>query len=281
MMQYGGLKKGLALALVLTFFLAGAAAAQPTAGGVTREEAAEAHAMAAAFAERLRASQDFAVVARELYADDFMSRQLKELSDWSKRVETNDFMLPGIPSLTFERALAAKANIEDWKRVRFAADNLMHFMFLSLLAKKSFKNLSDPDKFDEDSVLGVYPPEAVKVLDANPSAANFLLEKNSEVVVRTPEELRALAATLEEAVRLTRPRLAETLARGKHLDANLRLFSKSLARDEVKLAEGGAENAGYPAGTRLFRVFAPNAYSLLLVREGGALKVVWAGLPSD
>jgi hypothetical protein len=280
-MKHGGLKKGLALALVMTLLPAGAASAQAPAGGVTKEEAAEARATAAAFAERLGGSQDFAAVARELYAEDFMSRQLKGISEWSKGAGARDFMLPGIPSLTFDRALAAKADVEDWKRVRLAADNLLHFMFLSLLATHSFEELGDPDKMDERSLLGAFPPEAVKVLGANPSAANLLVKKESEVVVKTPEELRALAAALEEAVRLTRPRLAESLAKGKHLDANLRLFGEAFSRDEVKLAEGEATVAGYPEGTRLFRVYAPNAYSLLLVRQGGAMKVVWAGLPSD
>ena len=281
MMKYGGLKRGLALVLVLTLSLASAAAQQAPTAGVTREEADEARAAAAAFAERLTASQDFAAVARELYAEDFMSRQLKSLTHRPEGTPPSDFMLQGIPSLTFERTLAATANVEDWKRVRFAADDLLYFMFLSLIANRSFEELADPSKSDERAVLGVFPPEAVKVLNANPAASNFLVKKNSEVVIRTPEELRALASTLEEAARLTRPRLAESLAKGGHLEANLRTFAEGLSREEAKLAVGEAEVAGYPAGTRLFRVFAPNAYSLLLVKQGGTMRVAWAGLPSD
>ncbi|MET0650539.1 MAG: hypothetical protein ABW208_28350 [Pyrinomonadaceae bacterium] len=279
-MKYGRLKKGLAGLLLLSSFLAHTSAArQAPADKVTREEAAEARATAAAFAERLRATQDFGAVARELYADDFMSRQLKSLNDWAGRVQTNTFMLAGVPSLTFERSLAEKAPAEDWRRLRIAADNLLHFMFLSLLARQSFQDLGDPDKYDDRAALGVFPPEAVKVLGANPSLANFLKKQEDEVVIRTPEELRAVAAALEEAVRLTRPRLAESLAQGKHLAANLRLFGEGFSRDEVKTADAVA--AGYPEGTRLFHVFAPNAYNLLLVRQGGAMKIVWAGLPSD
>jgi hypothetical protein len=44
---------------------------------------------------------------------------------------------------------------------------------------------------------------------------------------------------------------------------------------------GGVEAEGYPEGARLFRVWAPNAYSLLLVRRGGVTKIVYAGLPHD
>jgi hypothetical protein len=279
MMKYGGLKKGLAVASVLALLMTGAAAGQAPAGKVTGEEEAEARATAAAFAERLRATQDFGAVAREMYADDFMSRQLKGLNDWAGRVQTDTFMLAGVPSLTFERSLAGRASAEDWRRVRVAADNLLHFLFLSLIARQSFQDLGDPDKYDAGTVLGVFPPEAVKVLGANKALANFLKKQEDEVVIRTPEELRAVAAALEEAVRLTRPRLAESLAQGKHLEANLRLFGEGFSRDEVETADAGL--AGYPEGTRLFRVFAPNAYSLLLVRQGGALKIVWAGLPSN
>lgn len=37
-----------------------------------------------------------------------------------------------------------------------------------------------------------------------------------------------------------------------------------------------AEEFGYPEGTRLFKVFAPTAYNLILVSEGGRMKIVWA-----
>ena len=286
MLKYGGLKKGLAvasvLALLVTALFAARASAQTPAGAVSKEEETEARAEAAAFAERLRATQDFAAVARELYADDFMSRQLKGLSGWAEGAGAKTFMLEGVPSLTFERSLAAKGDTGDWKRVRLAADELLYFVFTSLIAGHSFDELGNSDNYNADTVLGVFPPEALKALDANPAASNLLLKKKAGVVVRTPEELRALAATLEEAARLTRPRFAAAVANGKHLEANLRLFGEASAREKVELAGEGEEKvAGYPAGTRLYKVFAPNAYTLRLVRVGGALKIVHAGLPQD
>jgi hypothetical protein len=280
MLKYGGSKTVAALALVLTLLLANASARQtPPPGGVGREEEAAVRATAAAFAARLGATHDFATVARELYADDFMSHQLKRLTDWSERVQTSNVMLEGIPSLTFERGLAAKAEVEDWKRVRLAADSLLHFMVMSFLAEQEFGELGDPAKTNEQALVAVFPPEAVKALGTNPSASNFLRKREREVVVRTPEELRALADTLEEAVRLTRPHFAQTLAKGKHFETNMSLVARGFSDEKVTLA--AAEAAGYPAGTRLFKVYAPNAYSLLLVRQGGVMKVVWAGWPSD
>lgn len=280
-MRCGGLKMGLALAFALTLGTANAAA-QANAGGVSKEEETEARAAAAAFAERLRATQDFAAVARELYADDFMSRQLKGLSDRAEGAGAKTFMLEGVPSLNFERSLAAKGDATDWKRMRLAADELLYFVFTSLIADHGFDELGNSDSYNAAAVLGVFPPEALKALDANPAASNLLLKRKAEVVVRTPEELRALADALEEAARLTRPRFAATLANGKHLEANLRLFAEASARQKVELAGEGEERvAGYPAGTRLYKVFAPNAYALRLVRVGGALKIVHAGLPQD
>lgn len=279
-MKYGGSRTGLSLALVLTLSLASASAQAP-AGGVSKVEEAEARAAAAAFAERLAASRDFAAVARELYAEDFMSRQLKGLTRRPAGPPPGEFMLRGIPSLTFSRALAAQADVEDWKRVRFAAEDLLYFVFLSMISAHSFEELGGPVGQDARNILGVFPPEALKVLDANPASANLIMRKGGAAVVRTPGELRALASTLEEAVRLTRPRLAESLAKGKHLEANTRLFKERLAPGEVKADDDGAEAFGYPEGTRLYLIFAPNGYRLMLVRQGGAMKIVWAGLPSD
>jgi hypothetical protein len=279
MMKSGGVRKGLALALVLALTMS-SAAAQANAGGVTKEDEAAARATAAAFAERLGATRDFAAVARELYAEDFMTRQLKGLTHRAAGPPPTDFMLQGIPSLTFGVSLASEAGVEDWKRVRFAADNLLHFVFLSMISSYSLEELGGPEGQDARNILGVFPPEAIKVLNANPAAANLLTRKGGEVVVRTPGELRALASALEEAVRLTRPRLAELLSKGKHLEANTRLFKEKLAPDEVK-AYDDAEVFGFPKGTRLYTLFAPNGYMLVLVRQGGGMRVAWAGLPSN
>ncbi len=258
------------------------ALAQERGGGVTKEDEASVRAVAAAFAERLGATRDFAPVARELYAEDFMARQLRlstRLADAAP--PAGDFMLESIPSLTFHRSLASHAGLADWTRLRVAADNLMHYIFLSLMSRQSAADMEDPEKFDESAITDVFPPEAVKVLDANPAGANFIMKKGREVVVKTPEELRALASTLEEAARLTRERLAETLAQGRHLESNLRLLKEASARDEVTASALDAEDLGYPKGARLFNVFAPNGYVLVVVKSGGTFKVVSAGLPHD
>lgn len=281
-MKYGRLRKGLAVASLLTLLAARSAAGQAAAPAVvSKEDEAAARATAAAFAKRLLETHDFATVVREFYAEDFMARYLAGESAPSARGGSKEFMLAGVPSLTFERTLAGRASAEDWTRLYAASYDLLNFVYLSLFSKRTLQEMGDPDKSDEWGILDVFPPEAIKALDRNPAAANLLQKKGDEVVVRTPEELRSLAASLEEAVRLTRPRFAETLSKGGRLDANLKLMGEAMGLDGVKAADARAEALGYAKGTRLFRVSAPNGYALLLVKRGGAMKVAWANLPSD
>ncbi|HWS90916.1 MAG TPA: hypothetical protein VN282_28355 [Pyrinomonadaceae bacterium] len=279
-MKYGGLRKGPAL-LLTAALLAAQASARAQAGGVAKEEETAARAAAAAFAERLQATQDFAAVVPELFAADFMSRRLRGESEGAKGDGAATFMLEGVPALTFERALAEKAGVEDWTRLYVAAANTMHFVFQSLLSRASLEELSDPGRYDPRKLFEVFPPEAVRLLDKNPALANFLTRRHAEVTIKTSEELREAAATLEEVVRLSRPRLEGLLARGAHLGANLRLMREASGRDEVTATLRAAEELGYPRGTRLYRVFAPNGYMLTLVKSGGAFRVVWATLPHD
>ena len=278
-------KAGLSSALLLTLLLAQGAspvwARQAGRGGVTKEEERQAREVAAAFTRRLIETHDFAPVVRELYAGDFMSRYLKEELDSGPHPESATFMLSGVPALSFREALAARADSEYWPRLYVAAQTFLHFGFLSLYSKKTLKELGEPDKFDQRDLLDVYPPEAVKLLDGNPTLANFLLMKGRPVDVETVDDLRAVTVTLEEAVRLTRAHLDERLAKGTYFARNLRLMEAVSARTEVELLPPGGDAWGYPEGTRLFKVFAAVGYDLILVKEGGSMKVVWASVPSD
>jgi len=187
-----------------------------------------------------------------------------------------------VPALSFRETLAARGDSEYWPRLYVAAQTFMHFGFLSILSKKSLKEVFGGEGgFDQKDMLDVYPPEAVKVLDGNPTLANFLLKKGPPVDIETPDDLRRVTTTLEEAVRLTRARLDERLAKGGHLAQNLQMMKEASARTEVELLPTGGEFLGYPEGTRFFKVFTPVLYELILVKDGGAMRVVWASVPSD
>jgi hypothetical protein len=280
------LKVRLTSALLLILLLAQGAvparARQAGRGGVTKEEEREARETAAAFTRRLLETHDFAPVVKELYVGDFMARYLKHESDAGPHSESAKFMLEGVPALSFREALAARGDSEYWPRLYVAAQTFMHFGFLSILSKKSLKEaFGGEGGFDQKDMLDVYPPEAVKVLDGNPTLANFLLMKGRPVDVKTADDLRAVTVTLEEAVRLTRAHLDERLAKGGHLAENLRMMEEAAARTQVELLPLDGDFVGYPEGTRLFKVFTPAFYQLILVKDGGAMKVVWASVPSE
>jgi hypothetical protein len=257
-----------------------ASARQAGRAAMTKEEEREAREVAAAFTNKLADTRDFAPVVRELYADDFMRRYLKHELDAGPHADSASFLLDGVPAISFREALAKRSDSEYWPRFYIAAQTFLHFSFLSLYSKKSLKELGEADDLDERDILDVYPPEVVKLLDSNPTLANFLVKKGRPVDVETVDDLRAVTVTLEEAVRLTRQHLDEHLTKGTRLAENLRMMQAAAAQTEVELLTD-EEFLGYPKGTRFFKVFAPIGYDLILVKDGGAMKIVWATVPHD
>src|SRR5215207_8915140 len=101
-----------------------------------------------------------------------------------------------------------------------------------------------------------------------------------QVDVKTLAQLRAVTEGMEEAELLTRASFAVRVPATEKLEHNLAMLRALPAHEGVSLVDG-AEEFGYPEGTRLFKVFAPPAYELLLVREGGRMKIVWAFVADD
>ena len=283
--------RSLGLCLRVTCVLLLLAVPAARAQGPTKEEERLARETAAAFSERLLATRDFGPVVRELYAQDFMRRYFARVSEregalkggpLTKKIRVSTFMLYGVPALEFKTELLSRADDENWPRLYAAVSSLMFYTYLSLMARGSLQELSDPEKMRDRDILSVYPPEAVRVLEKNRTTANFLKRKGGDSQVATADDLRATAEALEEAARLTRVRLDEVLAsRGPQLAKNLELLKMASARSEVEVVAGGAAPVLYPPGTRVFKVFSPLLYDLYLVSEGGRMKVAWANLPTD
>lgn len=267
-------------ASVLTFVSPCVAAAQDARGRVSKEEEAEARVVAAAFVDRFFETQDFATVVDELYVSDYMARFLKSQHAAQERSPDSTFMLEGVPSLTFSSRLAARDDDELWPRLFVAANNFMHYGLVSIMSRKSLEEMSDPEKVSESDLLAAYTPEALKVLDANPSLANFVKKERDEVDVKTLGELRAVTESMEQAERLTRAGFAVRAPATATLEHNLAMLKALPAREEVSLMTH-AEEFGYPEGTRLYKVFAPPTYDLVLVMEGGRMKIVWAFVADD
>jgi hypothetical protein len=267
-------------ASVLAFVSPRVAAAQEARGRVTKEEEAEAREVASAFLNRLFETHDFATVVDELYVYDYMPRYVRGRHDLKARATDSTFMLEGIPSLTFSRRLAAHADDLLWPRLFVTANNFMHYGLTSILSRKSPGEMSDSDKFDEADMFAAYPPEALKVLEANPALANFNDKTGDPVDVKTLEELRAVTEGMEKAERLARADFAARVPATEKLEHNLAVLKAMPAVSEVSLVDD-AEEFGYPEGTRLFKVFTPPVYDLLLVRDGERMKIVWAFVAED
>jgi hypothetical protein len=279
-MKRGLLRVVLICASVLTFASPRVAEAQEARGRVTKEEEAEAREVSAAFLNRFFETHDFATVLDELYVNDYMPRYIRGRHVAEERATDSTFMLEGVPSLSFSRRLAAHADERLWPRLFVAANNVMHYGLVATMSRKTLEELSDPEKFAASDLLAAYPPEAVKVLDANPSLANFIEKGGKEVDVKTLEELRAVTEGMEKAERLTRAGFNVRVHATATLEQNLAVLKSLPARADVSLV-ADAKEFGYPEGTRLFKVFAPPTYDLILVREGGSMKIVWAFVADD
>jgi hypothetical protein len=250
-------------------------------GDVTTAEEREARAVASAFSDRLVETHDFALVVDEMYAEGFMSRHLKGVARRAGAggSEVKTFMVEGVPSLRFKSSLMADADDENWPRLYAAANALMYYRFLAYLSKEELEGFDDPDESDDEALMrDLYPPEAVKVLDANPALANFVAYKGRAADVETAENLRSVTLALEEAARLTRASIYGHLPSSAFLEENMRMTRRIQAELVVSLAED-EEAFGYPKGTRLLRVFSSVGYFLILVREGEKLKVVGLAYP--
>jgi hypothetical protein len=283
-MKRGLLRVVLVCALPLSFMPTRAFAARDAGGGVTKGEEAEARAAASVFSKRLEETRDFAAVVREMYAERFMSHYLKRSARWAagstaagSKVES--FMLEGVPALGFRLSLAARVEDEHWPRLYAAANDMMRFGFLAYLSPHRLGESDEPGQSGGDAeFLEAYPPEVFKVLDSNPVLANFLKTKGREAEVETAGDLRAVTETMEEAARLTRA--AARPSSGPTFEENMRWLKSAESKLDVTLVED-EEAFGYPKGTRPFRVFASSGYELLLLKEGGRMKVAWAAFPHD
>lgn len=253
--------------------LAFAAQARP---GLTAEEAKRARAVAAEFSERLLRARDLAPVVREMFVADFARRYVAEQG--KRHGGGGDFMFDGIPALQFRRELAAAhAESELWPRFYVAANDLLHYGFLTFMAKGGPK----PNALEQE-LRRVYPAEVFELFARRPTLANFFVKRGDYVAVDTLEELRETTETLERAARLTREQLDRNVPlKPEKLDANMGELRRMADRLPVEpLDTGGESFLGYPAGTRLLKVVTPVGLMLILAPDGDKLKVVWASTPT-
>jgi hypothetical protein len=256
----------LTLCAVLSLTLAAGpvrAASQKPNGTKAKEEAAkpklspeelrEALAIADSFIKRFRESNDMDLIIKDLFASGF-GAFLAGDSSWA-----------GLVGLPFP--LVEHLDQKDRERCYSTQFSIEYIMRLYLGGKVP---VASEGKEPSASVL---PPEVVRFIESN---------QLPEREVKTKEEARETLAMFERSLTFLRDHLLSPRPEGTdQFKQNLAWFEKHLDDPENNLGRPVLrvlrdEVAGYPAGTRLIAMEIPFHVALLLVRENGELKVLFA-----
>lgn len=262
-------------AVVATALLAATALARPPADSdrVTPDEAAEARRVARRFADLFAERGDFGAVVDELYVRDFARRFVEqsraEVASSGARAPRNF-----VPGLEYAPSALDDATEDDWRRFYLAANGvLLRGLVASLNA--SAPALLKGKTPAESSVRDMYPRGVRRLFDDDPILRNFVERRGDRTPVASAADMRRVTTLLERALAVP--------------DEAGRPSSRALTTDAEKAvaliasSDLGAPEAttlreayfGYPPGTRVVRVVSL-MYELLLAREDGELRVVWA-----
>jgi hypothetical protein len=217
------------------------------------EERREALATADLFIKLFRDSRDLDPVIKKLFAKGF-ERFIAGDSSWA-----------GLVGLAFP--LVEHLNQTERVRCYSAQFSIEYIIRLYSAGKVSL------DSMGKDRSASVFPPDVVKFLESN---------QPPESEVKTSEEARRTLAIIERAVSFLRDHLASfPPEETDQFKRNLAAFEKHLDDPDNNLGRpvlrtSNEEVAGYPAGTRLIVMEIPFHVGLLLVREDGELKVLFA-----
>jgi hypothetical protein len=222
----------------------------------TEQESREAREVAAAFIKRMQETRDVAAL-KDLYVDDFLGLE--------------SGLLPlGVLGLSLSQRtdLWAEVDRRVWERFYAAEVNLNYFRALYYLANG--RNILT----HEPKVSELYPPEVIRLFDANPFLAVKSPDRKHKI--ETLEELRGLLSTLEQATAMMRERIVkhapeETL----RYRENVRAWMAKEPEEAVYIQTG--PRRGFPEGTRFFRLrTSPEIFDLTLVRTTKGMKIAWA-----
>jgi len=267
--------------LLALVFASAVAAAHPTAArtglerqpqtrteAASQEESRAAEDLTSEFMRRMQQSRDVGTL-KDLYVEDFVARYLTH--EW-----------PDIgSSLSYSRLLLTPERREDWERYYAAQVNLRYFMVLHIASTLTPAGIRAMER-GESTAGCLFPSEVWAVLKRSP----FLLwdysadNPASEREVTTPEDLRGLIATLEQANSIMRERFVRNPPEQSELyKQNTAAPATSSKKRESKpyLEIAQEEKLGFPAETHFFHVLTtPELFELTLVKTDKGMKVAWA-----
>jgi hypothetical protein len=246
---------------------------------LTATEKREAQQLSITFTRRLGETLDFRHVVDELFVSDAAKRYVKEQQQRAAKFGTQEVTLS--PGIFVDASLLEKTDPENWLRLYGAANNLL----LLGLIRASLTRAN----FEELKVTDLYPAAVIDLLDADPLLRNFIEKKTELRPLKTAIEMRRAAATLEQANSMMRNSLPgridleKTTIQMVMRDSSRKrpLSHKELRVGRAKMIEprleiSDSEYFGFSRGTRMIWVSTFALMDLLLVREDGKLRVVWA-----
>ena len=232
---------------------------------VTKAEDTEARALTLQFIIRLSETRDLSGVVSDLYFTDFIERFRKSKANDTGPGQVDLYFAPG---LEYSSRLLTEGESKDWRRLYAAANEFLFFGFVNVL-----KNTSDVTKDIKETDM--FPAGVIKLLNGNSILAGMIVRKPGVKAIGTVEEMRAVTATLEQAVAMMREQQKQGPPVIKHKDELIKMArSDSFFQPCLEVIDDGFFSL--PKGTRVLFVKTPIGFQLILAREQDRLKVLWS-----
>ena len=277
------LASGILSILFIVQCLAPSAAGHQDEVQITPAEDRAAKEIAARFTKSLQQTGDLGPILSDLYAVDFIERYVRQQEKIVVKDHTRSPHMYFAPGLEYKSGLLREATADDWRRFYIATNNFLYDGAQRGM-KKFAKDILGGRELTEINKTDLYPARVVSLLDAHPILKNVILKnaqrtqgkpsKDGATPIGTPEEMRNAAATLEQAVALTRDERSKGRP-AKEFKQLVELMEQAgILKPSVDVTE--EEFFGYPPGTRIVHVLTPVMFRLTLIGGGGKYRILWA-----
>jgi hypothetical protein len=255
------------------------------------------------FLKRLDETGDYSTVIDEMYEEDFIERYIQQqIREGKESDSSSNIYFP--PGLVYKRSLLKQATVEDWKRLYISANNFTYHVIIAGLNKHAddFLNGREPD---DETAGKCIPSKVIELFNNHPILKGFLgidvddkadkpgvgepdgesqnraaQEESESKPIETPEEMRDVTETFQEALRLLleeqgnpSPRLTESAKSALEVN-RLKLKEEGLMEPTIEVLD--KKFLGLPAGTRVLNAPTPIMCWLEIAQVNGKYKIVQA-----
>jgi hypothetical protein len=248
------------------------------AAALTESEKQEAQKLSVTFTERLGQTMNFSTVIDELFLSDAVERYLAEERKRAAKFGATEITVS--PGIFVDPSLLDNATPADWRKLYNATYSFLLLGFVHALQRKT--------DFDNLQAADLYPPEVIRLLDADPLLSNVVKRKSDVRNFASPSEMRAATAVLEQAnamIRKAQPHPVDlegivvqmalgNSAKQRGISQEQRLRARDSLNPELHITD--SNYFGFPQGSRMIWVRTFSFLDLLLIRVDGKLRIVWA-----